>query len=153
MKKLRLSEIKWLVQHTTNKRQTCNQSLRLPDSDSSVPPLKQILASLPSLLPCFAYRRLSTPPVGVAGLDTSLSALVALAQKQCSSNYWYPSHTLFTSSWRSPTAGADRLPSLKHKHLCLSASGQSGAGCKCRGILIPRSNPQPMKGKSWLLAK
>lgn len=48
-----------LAQHTLKKWQNWGPSLRLPDSHSSVSPLKLNLASLLPLLSCFACARLS----------------------------------------------------------------------------------------------
>lgn len=140
----------WLTQHTPKKWQSWGPSLRLPDSHSSVPPLKLNLASLLPLLSCFACER---PQYGCIFVSTSSVDF----KSKCSRNHRGPPPMLFTPPWRWPTAGADILSSLKHKHLSLSASGlslstgQSGADWKCR-IHVHTSHPQAQRtrvGSQW----
>lgn len=99
MKKLRLREIKWLTQHGANKWQNWDQSLESDYSNSSVPPLSLILASLPNPSPpqprhlALFIWGCQPPSQGHQSGCILISPSAGFKNKR-SGKYWCPSHML-----------------------------------------------------------
>ena len=122
IRNLRLREIKWFVNTHLISGRNWDQSLRLPDSNSWVPPLGLIPASLPPLLPCLAHTKCQPSSLGDQSRCTFISTSVGFKSK-CRRNDWCLSHAARLTLGVTYCWGGQAFPSQIQtpESLCLGA--------------------------------